>query len=263
MTSPGTTIDTPEIKLNEGSGYSVFWENTKLKKLNIFIGYDEVERVAWHTLTHSIIERSTIPIAITPVSIQHFGAFFKRTRDPKQSNSFSFSRFCVPYLMDYIGYALFMDCDMLLRVDIAELLKVIEAQPDKAVYVVKHDYTPSNTVKYLNTTQYTYPRKNWSSFVLWNCGHEKNKVLDVEFFNKATGLDLHRFTWLEDEEIGELDVTWNWLVGDYINAPNNVKNIHWTLGGPYFNEFVDADFADEWFSANKSMNYCKQLIDSK
>lgn len=228
------------------------------KKLEIFIGYDKVERVTWHTLCHSIIENSSVPISLNPVAIEHFNDFFTRSRDSKQSNSFSFSRFAVPYLMNFSGYALFMDCDMMLRTDIAEIIDVINADPDKAVHVVKHDYTPSETTKYLNTKQYAYPRKNWSSFVVWNCGHEKNRTLTPEFFNKATGLELHRFTWLDDEDIGELDIRWNWLVGDYRDPPVDVKNVHWTLGGPYFHEFADADFAEEWFTSNKSMNYCAQ-----
>ena len=231
---------------------------SKQKILTIFIGYDPVETVAWHTLTQSIIENSTIPVSFVPVAISHFSSFFVRDRDAKQSNAFSFSRFCVPYLMNYEGYAVFMDCDMLLRCDVAELLNVVEQQPEKALYVVQHDYVPSEKIKYLNTVQYAYPRKNWSSFVLWNCSHPKNRLVDEEFFNKASGLEFHRFTWLDDDEIGALDIRWNWLVGDYINPPENVKNVHWTNGGPYFNEYSDVDFSDEWRAAQKSINYCKQ-----
>ena len=228
------------------------------KILTIFVGYDPVETVAWHTLTQSIIEKSTIPISFVPVAISHFSSFFWRDRDAKQSNAFSFSRFCVPYLMDYAGYAIFMDCDMMLRCDISEIVNVIEQQPGKALYVVKHDYTPSEKIKYLNTVQYAYPRKNWSSFVLWNCSHPKNKAVDEEFFNNASGLELHRFTWLDDDDIGALDVRWNWLVGDYVNPPSDVKNVHWTNGGPYFSEYKDVDFSDEWRFTKQSINYCKQ-----
>lgn len=228
------------------------------KKLEIFIGYDEIERVAWYTLAHSIIEKSSVPISLNPIATEHFRKFFTRKRDSKQSNSFSFSRFVVPYLMNFTGYAIFMDCDMMLRTDIAEIIDVINTGPEKAVYVVPHDYTPTDTVKYLNTKQYAYPRKNWSSFVVWNCGHKKNRILSPEFFNSASGLELHRFAWLNDDEIGELDIRWNWLVGDYQDPPSDVKNVHWTLGGPYFSEFSEVDFAEEWFTANKSMNYCAQ-----
>jgi hypothetical protein len=134
----------------------------------------------------------------------------------------------------------------------------MEHQPGKAVYVVKHTYEPRNDVKYLNTVQYRYPRKNWSSVVLWNCEHIKNKTVTPDFVNTAEALELHRFSWLEDGDIGELDIRWNWLVGEYESPPYDVKNVHWTVGGPYFNEYANVDFADEWFNERNNINYCLQ-----
>jgi lipopolysaccharide biosynthesis glycosyltransferase len=232
--------------------------NTKL--FNIYIGYDGVESVAWHVMAHSIFSKSSIPVAFIPVSVNNLQGIYNRERDAKQSNEFSFTRFLVPYLNNYQGYAVFFDCDMLVRTDINELVELIKADPGKAVYVVKHDYVPKDTVKYLNTVQYTYPRKNWSSVVVWNCGHLDNKRLTPEFINTATGIELHRFTWLKDEDIGELDVRWNWLVGEYQDPPDDVKNVHWTIGGPYFNEYANSDFAKEWFDGKDKINYCKQRV---
>ena len=226
------------------------------KPLNIYIGFDEVETTASHTLVHSIIEHASGPVRISPICSKHYKKFFNRERDEKQSNDFSFTRFLVPYLNNFDDTAIFMDCDMMLRTDIFQVLNDLD--PENAISVVMHDYTPSDTVKYLNNVQYAYPRKNWSSFVVWNCAHPKNRTLTPEFVEKATGLTLHRFTWLGDDEIGELDIRWNWLVGDYINPPVDVKNVHWTLGGPYFNEYSQVDFSGEWFEMNKKMNYCKQ-----
>jgi hypothetical protein len=226
--------------------------------LTIYIGYDSVESVAWHTLVQSIYEYSSQPVSIVPLNIKNLNNIYTRERDPKQSNDFSFTRFLVPYLNGYNGIAIFMDCDMLLRTDIYKIFDEIENLKNKAVYVVKHDYEVKEGVKYLNTVQYSYPRKNWSSFVLWNCEHISNKKVTLDYVNSATPMELHRFLWLSDEEIGELDVRWNWLVGDYVNPPNDVKNIHWTLGGPYFNEFKDVDFATEWFEGYKKMIKCDQ-----
>jgi len=226
--------------------------------LKVFIGYDPVESVAWHTLAHSMLTRSSIPLAIIPVNLDNLRSIYTRERDPKQSNAFSFTRFLVPYLSGYQGHALFFDCDMMLRVDIAEILDVLERDPGKAVYVVKHDYQPRDDIKYLNTVQYSYPRKNWSSVVLWNCEHPANRVVTAEMVNTASPMQLHRFQWLQDEQIGELDVRWNWLVGEYDEPPSDVKNAHWTVGGPYFEEYRKADFADEWFAEHERMNYCKQ-----
>lgn len=226
--------------------------------IKVFIGFDPVESVAWHTMAHSIFRHSSKPVAIIPLNIRNLHSIYNRPRDPKQSNEFSFTRFLVPYLSEYSGYSLFFDCDMLLRGDISEIFDVIEKDPGKAVYVVKHTYEPRDDIKYLNTVQYKYPRKNWSSVVLWNCAHPANNIITPEFVNSATGLDLHRFTWLRDEEIGELDVRWNWLVGEYDDPPADVKNVHWTVGGPYFHEFQNADFSEEWREQNKSMTYCLQ-----
>jgi lipopolysaccharide biosynthesis glycosyltransferase len=178
--------------------------------IKVFIGYDHVESVAWHTMAASIYRHSTRPVAIIPVNLRNLKGIYNRPRDPKQSNEFSFSRFLVPYLCNYEGQGVFFDCDMLMRTDISNIFSVMEEQPNKAVYVVKHTYEPRNDVKYLNTVQYKYPRKNWSSVVLWNCEHFKNQLITPKFVNTAEALALHRFTWLEDSEIGELDIKWNW-----------------------------------------------------
>lgn len=226
--------------------------------IKIFIGYDQVESVAWHTLAHSILSRSSMPVAIIPVNLANLRSIYTRQRDPKQSNEFSFSRFLVPYLCDYQGYGVFFDCDMLVRCDIGEIFSVLEADPDKAVYVVKHNYEPRDDIKYLNTVQYKYPRKNWSSVVLWNCAHPANKKVTADFVNSASPMELHRFQWLSDDLIGELDVRWNWLVGEYDQPPPDVKNVHWTVGGPYFEEYKNVDFADEWFAERDQMTHCMQ-----
>jgi len=228
------------------------------KHLTIYIGYDSVESVAWHTLVHSIYFHSSQPVSIVPLNLNNLKGIYTRERDPKQSNDFSFTRFLVPYLNNYEGMAIFMDCDMLLRTDIYKIFEEVDTQTEKAVYVVKHDYEAKEGLKYLNTVQYSYPRKNWSSFILWNCNHISNRKVTADYVNSASAMELHRFLWLDDNEIGELDVRWNWLVGDYSNPPSDVKNIHWTLGGPYFNEFKDADFSEEWFKAVDKMKNCDQ-----
>lgn len=228
----------------------------KTECLNIYVGFDSNETVAYHTLAQSIIKWSSGPVRITPICSTHFKSFFSRTRDPKQSNDFSFTRFLVPYLNQYSGYAIFMDCDMLLRTDIFNVFKEVDLE--NAISVVKHDYVPSEKVKYLGNVQYVYPRKNWSSFVVWNCSHPKNQILTPKYIEVASGLELHRFTWLDDGEIGSLDIGWNWLVGDYIQAPVDTKIVHWTNGGPYFSEYSDVDFSDEWTEMQQEITSCTQ-----
>ena len=228
--------------------------------LKIFIGYDAVESVAWHTLAHSIYAQSSRPVALIPLNIKNLQSIYKRDRDDRQSNSFSYTRFLVPHLTNYSGLALYLDCDMLLRCDISEILEVINHDPGKAVYVVKHDYETKHSHKYLNNKQESYPRKNWSSLILWNCSHPSNKIVNTEFVETASPAQLHRFTWLSDDEIGGIDKEWNWLVGEYESPPDSVKNVHWTIGGPYFDEYINADFSKEWFEAKNAMLSCEQSL---
>jgi hypothetical protein len=225
--------------------------------LRVFIGYDPVESVAWHVMAHSIFSRSSLPVAIIPVNLKNLKGIYNRNPDSRQSNEFSFSRFLVPFLSDFNGVSLFFDCDMLMRVDVAKLLQ--ESNIEKyGVSVVKHDYSPRDKVKYLNNKQHAYPRKNWSSVVVWNCSHPSHKILTPSFIDSAEPSFLHRFSWLKDDEIGELDVRWNWLVGEYDNPPLDVNNVHWTVGGPYFHEYQNVDFSEEWFQESKLMSFCKQ-----
>jgi hypothetical protein len=226
--------------------------------VKVFIGYDKVESVAWHTMAASIYRHSSKPVALVPVNLANLKGIFTRERNPNQSNEFSFSRFLVPYLCNYEGVGICFDCDMMLRTDINEIFEAMKQQPGKAVYVVKHTYEPRDGVKYLNTVQYKYPRKNWSSVVLWDCSHPSNRQITPDFVNTADPMTLHRFSWLKDDEIGELDVRWNWLVGEYDSPPDDVKNVHWTIGGPYFEEYANADFSREWFEERDKMQFCLQ-----
>ena len=212
--------------------------------INIFIGYDSKEKVAYNVLSHSIIQNSTKPVAITPIALNHLKDDFVRERNALSSTEFSFSRFMIPHLMNYQGWALFMDCDMLMFEDIAELWRMRD--DSKAIQVCKHDYTPKEKTKFLGQTQTAYPKKNWSSFMLMNC--KKCTQLTPNYVNRATGLELHQFKWLESEElIGDLPLEWNWLVGEYEHK-DEVKNVHYTKGGPWFEEYRDCDYSQDWFT---------------
>ena len=211
--------------------------------INIFIGYDNKERVAYNVLSHSIIQNSTKPVAITPIALNNLKDDFVRERNNLSSTEFSFSRFMIPHLMNYQGWALFMDCDMLMFEDIAELWRLRDDR--YAVQVCKHDYTPKDEKKFLGQVQTKYEKKNWSSFMLMNC--KKCTTLTPDYVNKASGLELHQFKWLESEElIGELPLEWNWLVSEY-EYKQDVKNVHFTEGGPWFTDYRGCDYAEEWF----------------
>ena len=228
-----------------------------MKTLKIFIGYDPKEAVAFHVLSHSLLERSSRPISIMPINLRNLKSLYSRQHDQRQSNEFSFSRFLVPYLCNYVGFGVYMDCDMLALGDISTVLNDIDEK--HAVSVVKHDYESKVKVKYLGNKQYSYPRKNWSSFIVWNCAHQSNNAVNPDFIGEADAATLHRFLWLKDEEIGELSVKWNWLVGEYDNPTEDIKVLHWTLGGPYFDDYSNTEFSDEWRKEFESMTFCKQL----
>jgi hypothetical protein len=223
--------------------------------LRVFIGYDPVESVAFYTLAHSILRRSSVPVSIAPVARSQLKGVYTRSRGPTESTDFSLTRFLVPWLCGFDGWSIYMDCDMLCRADIAELGKAMEHHPDRALLVCKHDYVPTTSRKFLDRVQTTYPRKNWSSLMAMN--NKLCRSLTPDYVNSASPPDLHRFAWLEDRSIGELPLEWNWLVGEYPHNPG-AKIVHFTLGGPYFQAYRDCDYAAEWFAERDSMQYAER-----
>lgn len=219
------------------------------KTIRVFIGYDYRETVAYNVLAHSIQERASVPVSVTPIRLSHLRHVFTRERNPLQSSDFSFSRFLTPWLSDYNDWSLFMDCDMLMLEDVAELWKLRDDR--YAVMCVQHNHVPKETTKFLGETQTKYAKKNWSSVMLFN--NARCKALTPEFVNTATGLELHQFKWLESEDlIGELPQRWNYLVS-YTPPMDGVALIHYTIGGPYFEEYKECEFAREWFDERDDM----------
>ena len=224
-----------------------------MKPIPIFVGYDPREAIAYHTCTNSIIRNSSVPVAIVPVALNLFQDYTETHTDG--SNHFIYTRFLVPYLMGWQGWAIFIDGDMIVRGDIAELWD--QRSMSKDVMVVKHDYKTKRKQKYLGSVNEDYPRKNWSSVILWNCSTYPNRQLTPEFVQKSTGSFLHRFSWLEDDRIGELAPEWNWLPDEY-GANPDAKLLHYTLGTPCFHEFADTPQSEEWHRERIYTEYCQQ-----
>ena len=210
--------------------------------INLFVGFDPREAVAYHVFCSSIIQNTSVPVQITPLVLSQLQEFNEMHDD--RSNDFIYSRFLTPYLTDFKGWAIFADGDMICQGDLKELIDM--ADPSKAVMVVKHDYQTKATQKYLGNINENYPRKNWSSVILWNCDHPKHKVLTPDFVSKQTGKFLHRFSWLDDQDIGELPLEWNWLASEY-KVNREAKLIHYTLGTPCFKDYKNSDMADIWY----------------
>lgn len=210
---------------------------------NIYIGWDSREDIAYTVAKHSM-EMMSRDVTVKPLKLHQLrdDGIYTRSIDKLGSTEFTFTRFLVPYLNDYKGWALFTDCDVLALDD---MNKLFELADDKyAVMCVKHDYTPSETMKMDGQQQTIYPRKNWSSVVLWNCAHPSNSVVTPELVNTESGMYMHRFMWLKDEEIGEIPYQWNYLVGWYNS--NDPKLVHYTEGGPWFEEYRNCEYSKEW-----------------
>tara|TARA_A100001011_G_scaffold379982_1_gene446702 strand:- start:183 stop:869 length:687 start_codon:yes stop_codon:yes gene_type:complete len=225
--------------------------------IRVFIGFDPRETIAFHVLAHSIQARASEPVTIAPLMLSQLKSLMIRERNALQSSDFSFSRFLTPYLCGFEGWAIFMDCDMLVLKDLAELWALRE---DKyAVMCVKHNHVPKEESKFLGAPQTKYEKKNWSSVMMFNCS--KCTALSVNYVNKASGLDLHRFKWLKNDDlIGEIPHSWNQLVGyDEVIPSDQIANLHFTIGGPYFDEYRNTEYAEEWFREKQAMLRCDQL----
>ena len=226
--------------------------------MRVFIGFDPrpAEVQCYAVARSSIRRRSSTPVWTTGLVLSDLrqrglytrptevrdGRLFDVISNKPMSTEFAISRFLVPELCEH-GWALFVDADVMARADLYELYR--EADPSKAVMVVKHDYTPSGTMKMDGQVQLPYERKNWSSVMLFNCDHPANRMLKAKYVNEMPGLWLHQFKWLLNDEIGALDPKWNHLVGEKEANPN-AAIVHFTLGSPSLPGYEDCEFAQEW-----------------
>lgn len=226
---------------------------------SIYIGFDHREAAAFAVCRDSINKWLTLPVPVRGIVLNDLrklelytrptswkdGQLWDDISDAPMSTEFAISRFFTP-LLAKTGWALFMDCDMLVRRSLVRLFE--QADPKYAVMCVKHDHVPTSIVKMDGQTQTRYARKNWSSFCLFNCDHPANKKLTLEMLNTLPGRDLHRFCWLEDDEIGELSPEWNYLIGERNGGMDPVV-AHFTSGGPWMNGYEGVEYADEWTEA--------------
>tara|TARA_Y100000361_G_scaffold144765_1_gene153157 strand:- start:128 stop:790 length:663 start_codon:yes stop_codon:yes gene_type:complete len=216
--------------------------------LKIFIGWDSRETEAYKVCVKSLKKYASQELDITPIvkdTLIETGEYY-RPQPEAGSVEFTYTRFLVPYLTNYDGWALFIDCDFLFTRDVSELFDMTN---DKyALMCAKHDYIPKNSIKMDGQKQVSYPRKNWSSCILWNCGHPANIILNPDVVSKESGAFLHRFYWLPDESIGDIPLEWNWLEGEYDKPDTPPAAIHFTNGGPWFENYQNTDYADLWRS---------------
>jgi hypothetical protein len=221
----------------------------------VFVGWDQREPEAYDVARYSLESRASIPVKVTPIKLQELRArgLYSRPEDPLATTEFTYSRFLTPALAGFQGWALFCDCDFLWLGDIAGLAEYMRTP--KAVYCVQHDYQPKESVKMDGKAQTTYPRKNWSSLMLFNCVHPSVRSLTPEVVNRETGAYLHRMQWVADADIGSLPVKWNWLEGwNEKPASGTPTAVHFTRGGPWFKEWQNVDYGDLWLAEREAMN---------
>ena len=235
--------------------------NEEVNPLKIFIGWDSKEDIAYQVARQSILDTASVPVEIIPLKQKSLKSqdLYWREKDKLASTEFTFTRFLLPELTEFKGWALFIDCDFVALDDVANLFA--QADDKYAVMCAQHDYTPEEGVKMDGQAQLNYPRKNWSSMMLVNCGHPSNAVLTKELVNdpEIDGKYLHRFSWLNDSEVDKLSHEWNWLVGWYKEPKDGKpKFLHYTEGGPWFNEYYDCEYASEYYRVER--NYLNNII---
>lgn len=262
MVGIGSAIPTAESASSRYSAVSANSASSSITRvpspLRIWVGYDSREHQAWEVCKHSILKHASVPVdvrALRQTDLRRIGLYRRAPGldgtdcfDGRSfSTEFAFSRFLVPHLCTFEGWALFCDCDFLFRDDVAKLFAL--AQPNNALMCVHHQYKPIERVKMDGQKQENYPKKNWSSLMLWNCAHPAHLDLTVDDVNTKSGRWLHNFGWIRDTwMLGEIPETWNWLEGHSSNQMNP-KAVHFTRGGPWMSGWEDVRYADEWFQA--------------
>lgn len=218
-------------------------------KPKVCVGYDSREDIAWQVARHSLLRHADSQVDVIPLRqpiLRELG-LYTRPFDTLSSTEFSLTRFLTPYIAAQSGWVLFCDCDFLFTSDVRKVFEGLDSS--KALYCVQHDYTPANGIKMDGKQQTVYPRKNWTSFMLFNCDHPDVKALTPTVVNSASPADLHRLNWVANQnDIGALDLDWNFLEGEYAKPTVTPRVIHYTNGGPWFENWQDVDYADLWLA---------------
>lgn len=215
--------------------------------VRLFCGFDARESPGFHVFVSSVLKRATKPVAIHALASMGL---------PEGSNSFTLSRFLLPWLTGFKGHAIFVDAsDMMMLGDVAQLDALFDSK--YAVQVVKHaDYTSQHERKYIGTemecAQSNYSRKNWASVMIVNCEHSAWFGLTPQAIQMKSPMQLLQFQDLLDSEIGELPKEWNVLV-DEGHELENANLLHWSAGLPTFRHYQNARASKDWHNEFDAM----------
>lgn len=226
----------------------------------VYVGWDSREEEAYQVCRFSLTRRTSSPVRVIGLrqpSLRERKVYW-RDEDPRASTEFCYTRFLVPALADYKGWAMFCDCDFLWLADVTKLWDLIDDR--YAIMCVKHDHRPTEHTKMDGCEQSVYPRKNWSSLMLLNCAHPAMRTLTTDVVNQESGAFLHRFQWLPDELIGELPESWNWLEGWSMKPGQGAPEVvHFTRGGPWFENWQNVDYGELWLKERDAMERARAL----
>lgn len=213
---------------------------------SIYVGYDKNQEIATEVCCYSIKKHLSRSIDVFQLKRDELikNGIYTRGKIQGETTEFGYTRFLIPNLMQYEGWGLFCDADFLFVDDISKIIKTYDQQ--KAVYVVKHQHTPTNTIKMVDKIQDSYQRKNWSSLIIFNNSHIKNKTLTPHCISNESKQFLNEFQWLYDDDIGEIELSWNFLVG--INKHSNPRGFHYTDGGPWLEGMKNVPYSEIWNS---------------
>lgn len=239
-----------------------------MKNFSAIIGYDNRWPTAYAVTVRSLLDRTDLKFPVVPLVLPHMQATGVYDRPMRKNGNqlhdnisgapmateFAISRFFIPFLSGFYGWSLFCDSDFLFRADVKDLLAL--ADESKAVMCVHHQYAPPENTKMDGQAQTLYKRKNWSSLMLFNNEHPKNRLLEPSLLNALPGRDLHAFSWLDDSDIGALPHEWNWLEG-HSDPALDAKAVHFTRGTPDMDGYEQAPYADEWRTVAARINLCE------
>jgi hypothetical protein len=190
--------------------------------LRVFIGADPRQKVGPQVLAHSIAWKSSRPVSITYLILAQLP--IKR----RSLTEFTFSRYMVPWLCNYEGIALFLDADMLVQGDIAELFALKDST---AVQVMQKQ-----------------KRFEWPSLMLFD--NSQCRELTPEYIDSPQSAP-QSLKWAPT--VGELPEDWNHCVG-YMSPNPDAKLIHYTAGLPCWPETQKLEHAETWVQAFQESN---------
>ena len=248
-----------------------------MSNLTIFVGWDSNEAIAADVLMYTIDKYKSRPVDFFLLKQQELRdkGLYTRELDKKASNEFSMTRWLTPYLNRQLfpnnRYALFLDCDFVFTGDI---YRIFDYKEDASINVVKHEYVPKSTTKMKDSSgkvqaQKNYPRKNWSSFVLYDCENPIVHKLTLEVVNSESPMVLHRFMLFDDKDVGGFNY-WtkvdgqkipllNHLAGEYKQPTELPLSIHLTLGIPTIHTAVESAYSKEWLDYYHEMKLHERI----